>query len=87
VNLGEALVVMLQVEYSMVGEEHLLSCQRLQDRRLLVVCVADTQVEHFIESSRTQEGLIEKIRTVGRADDENASASIFTVAHAVQFCQ
>jgi hypothetical protein len=55
----------------------------LKNRRLFVVRVANTQVKHLVEASGSQKGLIEQIWSVGCANDKNATATIFTITHAI----
>ena len=64
--------------------KYALPCQSLEDRRLLVVRIADAQIQHLVETSRPEQRLVKQVWSIRCADDEHTTASLLPVAHAIQ---
>lgn len=62
----------------------ILPRQCLQDCRLLLVRVANAQVQHLVEATGSQERLIQQVGSISRSDHEHASAVLVAIAHAVE---
>ncbi len=66
--------------------------QRLQDGELFLVGVRDAEVEHLIEAAWAQKSLVQEVRAVSGADDEDAASTAAVVifaatAHAVELSE
>ena len=67
--------------------ENVLPRQRLQNRRLLLMCIADAQIEHLIEAPRPEQRLVQQVRTIRRSNHKHAPATLLPIAHPVQLRQ